>query len=204
MGQLSRERLRKFEDASHLFLDWMVVLRDAGITEIQDLQGQYLLKCPFHADQRPSFRIRVNEHNYHCFSCNDFGTVAKLMYKLSSQSIPQSQFYEQILKRSPAMQSHLGFSSLFIDAFTLDEGFNGRRRFSAKEHIGSGMPLSVLYREVRAQGDTWENLVYSLTMLQEGERPETIVKRVKGIAESGRPASSPEISLMSLLNLSDN
>lgn len=200
MGQLSKERLRKFEDESHLFFDWLDVLRDAGITEIQDLQGQYLLKCPFHEDWSPSFRIRLHEHNYHCFSCNDFGTVAKLMYKLSSQTIPKVQFYERLIKCNPVIQSHLGFNSLFIDAFSLDEGFTGRRRFSAKEHIGSGMPLSVLFRSVKAQGDTWENLVYSLTMLQEGERPDTILHRIKGIKEQGSPVNSPEVSLMSLIS----
>ena len=199
MGQLSVERLRKFEDISHHYFDWLTVLRDANINDVQDLQGQYLLKCPFHEDKRPSFRIRVHEHNYHCFSCNDFGTVAKLMYKLSGTTIPQSQYYENILKRSPAMQNELGFSSLYIDAYTLDEGFQGRRKFSAKEHIGSELPLSVLAKRVRDSGDTWENLVYSLTLLQEGERPEVILSRITKSTEVQKGTPLKAISLASII-----
>ena len=200
MGQLSVERLQRFEAISHLYFDWLTVLRDAGIKDIQDLQGQYLLKCPFHEDKRPSFRIRVHEHTYHCFSCNAYGTVADLMYKMSSQSIPKSQYYEQLLKRSPGMQRELGFSSLFIDAYTLDPGFEGRRKFSAANHIGSGMPISVLGKRVRSMGDTWENLVFSLTMLQGGETPEQIIasmKQIKDVNDSG--VGLNEVSLASLI-----
>lgn len=218
MGQLSKARLRKFSDESKHFFDWMTVLHDAGITDVQDLQGQYLLKCPFHEDWAPSFRIKVNEGYYHCFSCNAFGTVVKLMYELSSKSVSEVQFYEQVLKRSPAMQSHLGFSSLFIDAYTLDEGFNGRRRFSARSHIGAVMPLSVLYQEVKKAGDSWENLVYSLTLLQEGERPDTIAGKiakqsavrdsklttsVAGVTGDSKAPKAKGVSLLSLLDLDD-
>lgn len=202
MGQLSRERLRKFEDNAHLYYDWLTVLNNAGVTEIQDLQGQYLLKCPFHEDWNPSFRIRLHEHNYHCFSCNDFGSIAKLMYKLSSQSIPQVSFYEQLLKSNPAMQQQLGFNSLFIDGNSLDAGFNSRRRFSAREHIGGGMPLSVFTRRVKAAGDTWENFVFSLTLLQSGESLENIVAQVEEQVGYKRSAKgeAEEISLLSLID----
>ena len=200
MGELAKERLIRMKEASHLYFDWLSVLRDAGVRDIQDLQGQYLLKCPFHEDKRPSFRIRLNEHNFHCFSCNAYGTVADLMWRLSGQSMSEVQFMEALLKRNPAMQAYLGFNSLFLDHRSLDEGFNRRRVFDPKNHIGSSMPLSVLSRKVRSHGDTWENLVFSMTLLQEGESPETIISRLKKVASTNnRDTSDNVISLASLI-----
>lgn len=200
MGQFSKERMDKMREISYKYFDWVTVLADAGIKEIQDLDDQLLLKCPRHPDKRPSFRIRLKEHDCHCFSCGYWGRVVDLMYELSGKTIPASQYYEQLLKRSPGMQQELGFSSLYIDAYTLDPGFNGRRKFSPQDHIGSGLPLSVFSQRVKALGNTWENLVFSLTLFQEGESPESILSRMSKI--TGEAASLPvkEISLMSLLD----
>ena len=199
MGQLSTERMQQVDAISHKYFDWLSVLGDAGIKEVQDLQGQYLLKCPFHPDKRPSFRIRVHEHNYHCFSCNGFGSVLKLMWKLSNTTMTQAQFYEQVLKRTPGMQAELGFNSIYLDAMSLDSGFNTRRTFDPSSHIGSTMPLSVLSRRIRSLGDTWENLVYSLTMLQLGESPDSILAQMNKITNSSVAKASKTVSLLELL-----
>ena len=122
------------------------------------------------------------------------------MYELSGKTIPMSQYFEQVLKRTPAMQQELGFNSLFIDAFTLDPGFEGRRKFSPKDHIGATMPLSVFTKKVQSLGDTWENLVYSLTLMQEGESLEKIHSQLFHISENETVKPVEEISLMSLLD----
>lgn len=200
MGQLSRERLDKMRDISHKYFDWTAVLQEAGVTEIQDLDDQLLLKCPRHADKRPSFRVRLHEHDCHCFSCGFWGRVLDLMYEVSGKQLSKSQYCEQVLKRTPAMQKELGFSSLYVDATSLDPGFSGRRKFSSKDHIGSGMPLSVLGKRIRREGDTWENLVFSLTLLQEGESPEHIYTLLrKDSTSKKRNVGVKEISLGSLL-----
>lgn len=201
MGTLSKERLLRFKDISWRYFNWLSVLEDAGITEVQDLQGQYLLKCPFHADKRPSFRIRVHEHNFHCFSCNAFGTVVDLMFRTSGINISEVQFMEQVLRRNPAMQRELGFESLFIDSKTLDPGFVGRRKFSATNHIGSSMPISVFKKRVQDIDPSWRGLVMSLSMMQDGERLENIVerlKRVNGGSNAKGTRDSVEVPLMSL------
>lgn len=186
-------------DISYKYFDWMTVLADAGIKDVQDLDDQLLLRCPRHADKRPSFRIRLREHDCHCFSCGYWGRVIDLMYELSGKTIPSSQYYEQILKRSPGMQQELGFNSLYIDAYSLDPGFTGRRKFSSTDHIGSGLPVSVFSKRVKALGNTWENLVYSLTLFQEGESTESILSRMRKMSENIPDNSVKEISLADLL-----
>lgn len=202
MGQLSKDRVDRMRDVSYKYFDWNTVLRDAGITEIQDLDDQLLLKCPMHPDKRPSFRVRLREHDCHCFSCGFWGRVIDLMYELSGKHVSKSQYYEQVLKRSPGMQQELGFSSLFIDAYTLDPGFQSRRKFSPKDHIGSGMPLSVFTKRVQGLGLTWENLVYSLSLMQEGESLENIYARMAKIQEieKAQGQERKQISLMSLVD----
>lgn len=201
MGELSRERMQTMEDASHLYFDWSTVLADAGITDVQDLQGQLLLKCPFHPDKRPSFRIRIAEHNYHCFSCNAFGSVIDLMWKLSGTSMGKSQYMEQVLRANPSMQQYLGFKSIFLDSKSLHEGFTGRRRFDPKAHIGSGMPMSVFTAKVKKYGRTWENLVYSLTMMQAGERLENIEAALAKQHDDTTAATKPKAETISLAAL---
>ena len=201
MAELSRERMSAMENVSHLYFDWSTVLADAGITDVQDLQGQLLLKCPFHPDKRPSFRIRIAEHNYHCFSCNAFGSVLDLMYKLSGTSMSKSQYMEQVLRANPAMQQYLGFKSIYLDSKNLHEGFSVRRKFDAKAHIGSGMPVSVFSSKVKSQGRTWENLVYSLTMMQAGESFENIVAAVDKQSQNTKARSASPQSTISLAAL---
>lgn len=201
MGELSKERMKAMEDASHLYFDWNTVLEGAGITEVQDLQGQLLLKCPFHADRRPSFRIRLAEHNYHCFSCNAFGTVIDLMWRVSGTAMSKAQYMEQVLRANHAMQQYLGFKSLYLDSKSLHEGFAVRRRFDVKTHIGSSMPVSVFNQKIKKHGRTWENLVFSLSMMQAGERLENIVAALdsKEVKASAAKTKEDAISLTSLL-----
>lgn len=206
MGQLSKERLRLFDENSWKYYDWLSVLQDNGVKEIQDLQGQYLLKCPFHEDWNPSFRIRLHEHNYHCFSCGAFGTVTQLMWKLSESTLSQAQFYEQLLKANPAFQKELGFTSLYIDARTLDPQLAGRRRFNPKSSLGMQLPIAELGRKVRGLNDSWAGLVYSLTMLQAGETTDNVwtqAQRVLG-EEKERAKLKSRVGSVSLLSLLDD
>lgn len=201
MGQLSQERMNRVREASYKYFDWKTVLAEAGVTEIQDLSDQLLLKCPMHEDWKPSFRVRLNEHDCHCFSCGFWGRVIDLMYELSGKQVSKSQFYDQVLKRTPGMQVELGFASVYLDAYTLDPALKGRRRFDPKSHIGSEMPVSVFSKKVRALGDTWENLVFSLTLMQEGESTDNIYSLQSKTASLSKETSGvTEISLMSLLD----
>lgn len=206
MGQLSKERLRLFDDNSWKYYDWLAVLHDHGVKDIQDLQGQYLLKCPFHEDWNPSFRIRLHEHNYHCFSCGAFGSVTNLMWKLSESSLTQVQFYEQLLKANPAFQKELGFSSLYLDAKTLDPKLMGRRTFNPKTALGTQLPIAELGKKMRQLNDSWAGLVYSLTMLQAGETTDNVWAQAQKVfgEEKERDALKQRVGQVSLLSLLDD
>lgn len=169
MGELVVDRVQKLETAANDYLDWSTILSEAGCRDIQNLQGQLLTTCPFHPDKRPSFRVVEEAGYYHCFSCGDAGSKLKLLFKTSNTSMKKAQFYEQFLKSNVYLQRQLGFTSLFLDSKTLPAEFEKRRKFSAKDHIGSSTPISVLSRKVRNGGDTWSRLVWSLTLLQSEE-----------------------------------
>lgn len=198
MPIISKDRVQQFKSVAHKYFDWKTVLEESGAGPIQDLQDQLLLPCPLHPDKRPSFRVRLRHNDCHCFSCGYWGTVADIMYEMSGKSVPRYQYFEQILKRTPGMQSELGFKSLYVDAKTLDPAFEKRPRFSAVNHIGSKMPLDAFSRMVRQLGESWENLVYSLTLMQAGEELENILAQMKKSNEN-KEAAVQEVSLLSLL-----
>ena len=75
MGTVSRERMQKVRELSHLYLSWQTLLNDYDIKGVQDLDTQLLLSCPLHPDKRPSFRIRLNLNDCKCFSCGFYGRV---------------------------------------------------------------------------------------------------------------------------------
>ena len=215
MAQLIRERMQALDKSAHKYLNWEAVLGNAGIKDIQDLSGQLLCKCPFHDDWSPSFRVVLDKNFYHCFSCGDGGSILKLAYKTSGSGLSKVQYYEQFLKANRFLQADLGFDSVFLNvrasAFGSKDGQEtlppARERFNAKGHIGGTVPLTVLAQKVRAQGDTWENLVYTLTMLQQGEQADEILYSVtertniaKELASTGK---AKKMSLMDLFTLED-
>lgn len=202
MGELSRERMERFKGISHKYFDWNIVLRDANIPIEQDLDDQLVIKCFRHPDKRPSCRILLKQHYCHCFSCGFGGKIVDVMFELSHTSLSKSQYFDQLLKASPGMRQELGFSSLFIDSKSLDPAFNTRRKFSAKNHIGAAMPISVLSDKVRKNcGDTWENLVFTLTLLQEGETTDAVYARVSKACNTERSDKKDSVGVISLTSL---
>lgn len=173
--QLSDERFRAFHDVVKKYYSWEAILADAGITNIADKDQQYEITCPFHEDKRPSMRLTKSTGVYHCFSCGRKGTYPKFLWELSGASVPYSQFCEQILKSMPGMQQELHFTSLFISEGSLDPAFNQRRVFDPKSHVGSEMPLTTLVAKLRKMDDSWNSLAVSLSLLQQGVPPESIL-----------------------------
>ena len=203
MGTLSKARLQSFKECSHKYFDWNIVLAEGGVKDVQELDDQLLIKCPFHEDEVPSMRIRFKEQNYHCFACNRWGTVVDLMYELSPKSSSSVAYFEMLLKATPQMQRELGFNSLFLDAYSLDPSFESRRTFSRVDSIGTQMPLSILSTRVRKMGDTWENLVYSMTMLQHGETPDNIYAQLANLPDN-KERNTQQVERVSLLSLLDD
>ena len=201
MAQLVVDRLRAMDRIAHQYFLWSNVLADAGIREVQDLSDQLLLKCPFHPDKRPSFRIRLDQHYYHCFSCNKTGSVLDLMYQLSGSTLSKSRFYEQVLKAHPGMQRDLGFNSLFLDEKTLDSGFLQRRKFSPTSHIGSDMPIKTLSSRLQKINNSWETLVYSLSLLQSGESTDNIYQSFAALQQRAPVAKDQTVTSVSLASL---
>lgn len=196
---LSEVRFKQFLQSSTKYFSWDSILQEAGIGEVSDKGDQYEIRCILHDDRRPSLRLNKVTGVYHCFSCGASGTYTKFLWELSGRSVPYSEYCEQILKSHPAMQEELRFNSLFITEKGLDPGFNQRRVFDRKAHLGSSMPITTLASQVRKVGDTWENLTFTLTLLQQGVATDGILTLVKKHnIKVQEPAE--KVSLMDLLD----
>lgn len=199
MRKISDVRFKQFLAMSVKYYSWDIILRDANITEVTDKGEQYEIKCINHEDKRPSLRLTKRNGVYHCFSCGCSGTYTKFLWELSGRNVPYSEYCEQILKANPAMQTELGFISLYISEKTLDPAFNGRRVFNPQAHLGSSMPITILADRVRKMDDTWENLVLSMTLLQQGVTTDGVLSLVqKQHIEVKAPTQ--RVSLMDLLD----
>lgn len=174
-AKVSDERFRAFHDVVRKYYSWESILAEAGITNIADKDQQYEITCPFHEDKRPSMRLTKGTGTYHCFSCGRKGLYPRFLWELSGANVPYAQFCEQILKSMPGMQQELHFTSLFVSESTLDPAFNQRRVFDPKNHVGMELPITTLVSKLRKLDDSWSTLAVSLSLLQQGVPPESIL-----------------------------
>lgn len=196
--QVSEERFKAFIEASSKYFSWDIILQEAKIDKIQDKGEQYVITCPFHEDWNPSMRLTKRNGVYHCFSCGRKGTYTKFLWELNGKSVPYTAFCEQVLKSRPEMQSALGFTSLMTTEKTLDPEFQNRRVFDRRYISSQEMPITVLAKKVKALGDSWDNLVLSLCLLQQGLSTDSVLALVK---KSTITIQKPEekINVMDLL-----
>lgn len=75
------------------------------------------IKCPFHPETNPSFRVNAENNVYHCFSCNSKGSYINLLYdyttKVEERSISFYNCVQEVLNNDTVMQNTLGFTSIF-------------------------------------------------------------------------------------------
>jgi len=46
--------------------------------------------CPFHGENRPSFAVRPDRRNFHCFGCNAHGDVIRFVAQIEGLSFPEA------------------------------------------------------------------------------------------------------------------
>jgi len=63
------------------------IVKRLGLNTSRLVNGKGLTSCPFHNDRHPSFSIDINQGIYHCFSCQDSGTLRGLYYKITGHGI---------------------------------------------------------------------------------------------------------------------
>ena len=178
-SELSTTRFQTFIEVSLKHFNWEDIMRDAGITNAAVKGDQYEITCPFHADNRPSCRLTKSTGQYHCFSCERKGTYTRFLWELNGKATSYSQFCEQLLKSRPDIQSDCGFKSLMVSEKNLDPAFAKRRTFNPATSLGTGMTITTLHQKVRGLGDSWENMVTSLTLLQHGVAPASVFASMK-------------------------
>jgi hypothetical protein len=117
------------------------------------------LKCPFHSETNPSFRVNVVANVYHCFSCESRGSYMSLYhdYKVKVEEDGKG-FYshvQEVLSSDTFMQSILGFNSIYRNTETVR---------SLNEIINM---THKLYKPKQIEIKTYENLFKKLKTLDE-------------------------------------
>lgn len=199
-AELSTERFNTFIHESVKFFNWDDIMSEASITQFSDKGDQYEITCPFHEDKRPSCRLNKETGQYHCFSCKRKGTYTRFLWELQGKVNTYSQFCEMVLKSRPDIRRACGFDSLFITEKTLDPAFANRRVFNPATSLGNGMTITTLHQKVRSMADTWENMVASLTLLQQGLSPDSVYATLKK-QHIDVKAPTERVGLMDLLDM---
>lgn len=179
MAELSTDRLYTFIGQSVKFFRWEDILEEARITQVSDKGDQYEITCPFHEDRRPSCRLNKETGQYHCFSCGRKGTYTRFLWELNGKVSSYGRFCEQLLKARPDIQRACGFTTLLITEKSLDPAFEQRRVFTSAQQTGVQMSITSLHSKVKSMGDSWENMVASLVLLQQGVSPEGVYATMK-------------------------
>lgn len=197
--EVSDERFKAFHDAVKKYYNWDIVLRETGITQVSDKGDQYAIPCPLHEDWDPSMRLNKELGAFHCFSCGAKGGYVKFLWLLGGKSLPYSEYCEQILKSNASLQQDLQFNSLFVTNKSLDPSFNRRRVFDRKSQASKEMPMTLLHSRVKSISDSWEMMVLSLTLLQQGLPADNVYNVVKR-RYAGVKEENERIKLMDLIN----
>jgi CHC2 zinc finger/Helix-turn-helix domain len=79
-------------------LKWVKASLPNGEDVIEENNGEYKIKCPFHNDRTPSLNFNPSKNIFHCFGCSAKGTIKKLVMQLTG--IPEN---EAILQQSRAL-----------------------------------------------------------------------------------------------------
>src|SRR6266568_7924435 len=75
---------------SQAYIDFAFVKENASferVLEHYNIQtkgtgAQRSLRCPFHADTRPSCRVELDKKIWHCFACGESGNVLEFVARL--------------------------------------------------------------------------------------------------------------------------
>ncbi len=179
MRKTSDSRFQAFITATLDFYTWEQILNESKIGDVRDKGEQFEMACILHEDKRPSLRLTKATGTYHCFSCGAKGTYTKFMWELRGRPMPYAEFCEQILKSSPVLQQKLGFNTLYVTAQSVDAAFEKRIILSVNDYKQAHMPITVLSNKIKSLDNSWESLVTSLVLLQEGVMPEGVWALIK-------------------------
>lgn len=60
--------------------------------------GSYWGLCPFHGEKTPSFHVRADQQNYHCFGCGKGGGV--ISFVMEVENLPYLDALRLLAKRA--------------------------------------------------------------------------------------------------------
>jgi hypothetical protein len=73
--------------------------------ELRKAGKEFIGRCPFHADQTPSFSVNEEKGLFHCFGCGESGDVFSFIMKLDGVSFPEACARLGLDSRQPGPQA---------------------------------------------------------------------------------------------------
>ncbi|WP_285726566.1 DNA primase [Psychromicrobium xiongbiense] len=174
------EELRARTDIKEV-VEGYVTLKSAGI-------GSWKGLCPFHDERSPSFNVRPQVGQYHCFGCGEGGDVISFIQKVDHLSFTESveklaarigfelhyedggtgPRREEIGRRQRLLDAHKVASEYFAEQLSSAGAVTGRRFLAergfdraAAEHFGVGYApqgWDSLLKHLRSRGFTDQEL----------------------------------------------
>ncbi len=192
-GLIKREDIDEVRERTDIkeVVDGYVTLRSAGVGSFKGL-------CPFHDERSPSFHVRPQVGNYHCFGCGEGGDVISFVQKLDHISFVEAveklagrigfelhyedgvgPKREDVGKRQRLLDAHKIAAEFFREQIN-EPGAAEARRFlqergfdrQAADHFGVGFApkgWDHLLRHLSSRGFTQDELKRS-GMFSEGSR----------------------------------
>lgn len=116
---INQDRRRQVLDYINENYSLSSLLKDLGVWD----GSTTVIKCPFHADSRPSFNIDSDNNRYKCFSCGSGGGYMSFYYKYHTETLEEDKYFndyvEEILSSDYNMQESLGYSTIFVKVETI-------------------------------------------------------------------------------------
>ena len=132
------------------------------------------LKCPFHPETNPSFRVNAENNVYHCFSCDSKGSFMNLYYdyrtKVDEEQISFYKCVEEVLTNDSVMQSVLGFDTVY----------KNEQEIASLDEVVAGVykpfkPIVIVrktYKIILTKLISLEDKITLFSMIQSGHSPE--------------------------------
>lgn len=90
MTKEQNKALQDFINKSFSILD---VIQSYGFFPRKETDDRYGMRCPFHNERTGSFKIYVGTNRYHCFGCDQSGSVVEFM--MGEESLDRQEILDR-------------------------------------------------------------------------------------------------------------
>jgi DNA primase len=76
---MNKEQIKALQDFINKSFSIVDVIESYGFSPRKETDDRYGMRCPFHNEKTGSFKIYVGTNRFHCFGCDQSGSVVEFM-----------------------------------------------------------------------------------------------------------------------------